>query len=86
MYADDTKQQRLTDAMLMEAIATTVGFHERHGSGDTADSILLTSLLRHIYDELALRGDERISLELPEGLPNYQAPVTSAYDVWPGGF
>ncbi|HCN8345658.1 TPA: hypothetical protein N6490_000266 [Escherichia coli] len=78
MYSDDTKQRRYTDAMLMEAIASTVGFHERHGS---ESSFLLTSLLRHIHDELALRVDERVSLELPEGLPDYQAPVTSAYDT-----
>lgn len=81
MYSDDTKQRRYTDAMLMEAIASTVGLHERHVSEGPAGSFLLTSLLRHIHDELALRVDERVSLELPDGLPDYQAPVTSAYDI-----
>lgn len=73
--------ERLTDALIMESIATTICFIERHEPEHPADSILLTSLLRHVYEEMALRVDERLPLEIPEGLPNFQAPITSEFDV-----
>lgn len=40
---------RLTDELIMESIATTICFIERHDPEHPADPILLTSLLRHIY-------------------------------------
>ncbi|EEW1536666.1 hypothetical protein D9F41_22500 [Escherichia coli] len=77
--------KRLTDELIMESIATTICFIERYGPEHPADPILLTSLLRRIYEEMALRVDERLPLEIPEGLPNFQAPITSEFDVddWP---
>lgn len=73
--------KRLTDELIMESIATTICFIERHGPENPADPILLTSLLRHIHEEMALRVDERLPLEIPEGLPDFQAPITSEFDV-----
>lgn len=73
--------KRLTDELIMESIATTMCFIERHGPEHPVDPILLTSLLRHIYEEMALRVDERLPLDIPEGLPDFQAPITSEFDV-----
>ncbi|RIF01980.1 hypothetical protein UQ95_18570, partial [Shigella flexneri] len=42
--------KRLTDELIMESIATTICFIERHGPEHPADPILLTSLLRHIHE------------------------------------
>ncbi|AYQ12112.1 hypothetical protein D6Y71_00725 [Escherichia coli] len=72
---------RLTDELIMKSIATTICFIERYDHEHPADHILLTSLLRHIYEEMALRVDERLPLDIPEGLPDFQAPITSEFDV-----
>lgn len=70
--------KRFTDELIMESIAPTICFIERY---DPDAPIVLTSLLRAIYDEMALRVDERMPLEIPEGLPDFQAPITSEFDV-----
>ncbi|AXF59338.1 TPA: hypothetical protein ROA41_002573 [Escherichia coli] len=86
MYADDTKQQRLTDALIIQHIEQLRMVADRFYRDDPAlHAIVLADFLSKVHEELCLRADDKLELSLPEGLPDFRAPVTSAYDVddWP---